>query len=143
MKKDFSKQIGESMKTWAEKQRDFMRAGGQTTRGHNVPQALRYIDHVKEEAQETFDAFDAGDWVKTADGLADLVVVAMGAMWSMGIDPEDLMLAVMSANERKIVDGMLYRREDGQIGKPPGFIGPERDIAELIRIAADESRGFQ
>ena len=130
------------MKTWAESQREFMRAGGQTTKGFNEDQLIRYLDHVMEEAHETLKDWAKRDMTMVADGLADTIVVCMGAMLSMGLDPDDIMLAVLSANARKIVNGEVYRREDGQIGKPPGWYGPEAEIAEFIRIASHDARGI-
>lgn len=131
------------MKTWSEMHREFMKAGGQTTKGFNEDQTVRYIGHVQEEAGEIIHAWKSGDMVGVGDGLCDTIVVCMGALYSMGYDPEDVMLAVLSANARKIVDGKVYRREDGQIGKPPGWYGPEAEIAEFFRIASHDARGIQ
>lgn len=126
-------------KSWAERQRNFMLAGDQTTKGLNMPQAQRYLDHIKEEVCELVEAWVAKDMVASLDGAADLIVVAMGFIESHGIPSEEIMNAVLRANERKIVNGALYRREDGQIGKPPGFIGPDKEIIEAIEIAEMEA----
>ena len=131
------------MKTWSQMIREFMRAGGQTTKGENQEQSERYASHIEEEVKELIDAFYEGDKVKAIDGACDLIVVCCGFMYSQGIYPDDVMLAVLSANARKIVDGKVYRREDGQIGKPPGWYGPEREISEFVRIAAHEARGIE
>lgn len=131
------------MKTWAQTQREFMKAGGQTTKGYNEDQLERYLNHVMEEAHETVRDWAKRDMTKTADGLADTIVVCMGALFSMGLDPDDIMLAVLSANDRKIIDGKAYRREDGQIGKPPNFVGPEAEIAEFVRIASHDASGIE
>jgi predicted HAD superfamily Cof-like phosphohydrolase len=69
--------------------------------------------------------------VSVIDGAVDTIVVAIGLLHSLGIDPFKAWDAVHRANMSKIVDGKVYLREDGQIGKPPGFVGPEEDLAKL------------
>ena len=115
-------------------QREFMTLAGQSTDRINMPQAVRYIRHIAEEANETSDAYDDGDFVKTVDGLVDTIVVCLGALWSLGIDPAKAWDAVHAANMRK-VDGSLgpvVKRPDGQVGKPDGWFGPEHDLTSLV-----------
>lgn len=121
--------------TWTTDQRAFMTAGEQTTDKFNPMQAGRYVKHIAEESRETVNAWLDGDVVKSIDGAVDVIVVAIGFMLSVGIDPEDAWRAVHSANMRKIVDGRLYKRADGQIAKPPGWYGPEAEIEALARSA--------
>ena len=71
--------------------------------------------------------------VKALDGAVDTIVVAIGFICSMGIDPNKAWAAVNAANMRKVVDGKVYRRDDGQIGKPPLWYGPEEELAALVR----------
>lgn len=118
--------------TYATDQAEFMQAGGQTVEGFNAHQSARYVKHIAEEASETYEAFTAGDHVKTIDGAVDTIVVALGLLWSYGVNPDDAWRAVHAANMRKLVDGQPYIRPDGQIGKPPGWIGPEDELAKLI-----------
>jgi hypothetical protein len=32
----------------------------------------------------------------------------------------------------KVLDGQVYRRADGQIGKPPGWYGPENELKLML-----------
>ena len=71
------------------------------------------------------------------DGAVDCIVVCLGFLHSLGIDPNEAWAAVHRANMRK-VDGSLgpiVRRGDNQIGKPPGWYGPEAELAELVEKA--------
>ena len=116
---------------WATDQALFMEAGGQTVTGHNQAQADRYLHHIHEEVTELWR--DHGvDKVKALDGAVDTIVVCLGYLISIGIDPRKAWDAVHAANMRKVVDGKLYRREDGQIGKPPGWYGPEEELKALV-----------
>lgn len=110
----------------------FMIAGGQTVGEFNPQQADRYANHLQEEASETWDAMQAGDWVKAIDGAVDSIVVALGLLHSIGVNPDKAWAAVHAANMRKVIDGKVYRRDDGQVGKPVGWYGPEEELAKLM-----------
>lgn len=120
------------MSNWAEDQAHFMLAGGQTVSQINWDQMERYLKHIMEEAKETDDAFHEQNMTKALDGAVDLIVVAIGFIRSMGVNPNEAWNAVHSANMRKVIDGQVYRREDGQIGKPPGWYGPETQLAAML-----------
>lgn len=116
---------------WADDQSKFMLCGEQTVGTYNPVQAKRYLSHIIEESRETQIAFLTGDNVKAIDGAVDTIVVAIGFLHSMGVDPFKAWNAVHAANMRKVIDGKVYRREDGQIGKPDGWYGPEEDLSKL------------
>lgn len=119
--------------SYSKDMKDFMMLAGQQVGVLDLPQAHRYIRHLKEEAWETHQAWLADDMVKTIDGLVDSIVVALGGLYSLGINPDDAWNAVHAANMRK-VDGSLgpiVRRKDGQIGKPEGWHGPEMELASI------------
>jgi len=126
------------MTNWAEDQAHFMLAGGQTVNEINHDQMQRYLVHIAEESQETYRDYMAGDMVKALDGAIDTIVVAIGFIRSMGVNPNEAWNAVHAANMRKVIDGQVYRRDDGQIGKPPGWYGPEKQLAGILDRA-----GFQ
>jgi len=120
---------------FAEDQKRFMALARQTVDVWNPAQAGRYIDHLREEADETRTAWAEGDATKTVDGLVDSIVVALGALLSLGVDPVEAWGAVHRANMSK-VDGSLGEtvwRSDGQVGKPHGWVGPEAALERLIR----------
>lgn len=120
------------MNHWAQDQAAFMLAGEQTVGEFNLDQAWRYIEHMEEETQETAEAMTNRDYVKAVDGAVDTIVVAIGFLHSIGVNPDKAWDIVHAANMRKVVNGKVYRRNDGQIGKPPGFVGPEAELAELV-----------
>lgn len=120
------------MTNWAEDQAVFMLAGGQTVNRINQDQMERYKHHIIEEANEIEDAWADGDMLKVLDGAVDTIVVCIGLIRSMGINPNEAWNAVHGANMRKVVDGQVYRRADGQIGKPPGWYGPENELKGML-----------
>jgi predicted HAD superfamily Cof-like phosphohydrolase len=128
------------MSNFSEDQAAFMRAGDQTVGEWNAIQAIRYAAHVEEEAVELVDALAEKNYVKAVDGAVDCIVVCIGFLHSLGVDPNAAWAAVHRANMRKVVDGKVCRREDGQIGKPPGWYGPEEELAELVKAAKSEYR---
>ena len=118
---------------WADDMRRFMMAGGQSIGKLHYDQAHRYLCHIVEESHETQAAFINRDYVKVIDGAVDTIVVAIGLLHSLGVDPFKAWDAVHKANQSKL-DGSLgpiVLRDDGQIGKPVGFVGPEEELAKL------------
>lgn len=120
------------MTNWAEDQAHFMLAGGQTVNQINLHQMERYKHHIIEEAGEIDEAFASQEWEKVLDGAVDTIVVCIGLIRSMGINPNEAWNAVHEANMRKVIDGQVYRRADGQIGKPPGWHGPEKQLEAML-----------
>lgn len=120
------------VRTWAKDQSVFMKAGEQTVEELNLAQLTRYLAHIKEESSEVSSAALKGDSVELLDGLIDLAVVTIGAIHSLGVDPDEVWDIIYRANMRKIVDGRVYRRPDGQIGKPPGWYGPDVELIALL-----------
>lgn len=128
------------MDDFAQRQRLFMLAGGQTVDEINMEQAHKYRVHIVEELDELCEALfdferrgELETLVKVLDAVADLKVVANGLAWSLGVNPSLVDKAVADANDRKLVGGEVYRRPDGQIGKPPGWVGPEGEIREIVK----------
>jgi len=71
--------------------------------------------------------------VSLADGVIDLIVVAVRLGLSFGLPMEALWAEVQRSNMAKSVDGQVRRREDGKILKPEGWTPP--DIAGVLRRA--------
>ena len=59
---------------------------------------------------------------EVADGLADLIYVAVGAALELGIPLAAVWAEVHSANMRKTAG---EKRADGKQMKPPGWVGPD------------------
>lgn len=81
---------------------------------------------IKEEYEEVIEAFDAGDLVELADGLADLIYVCVGAALEMGIPLDRVWSEVQRSNMAKIdrLTGKVEYREDGKVKKPEGWTPP-------------------
>lgn len=84
-------------------------------------------DLLWEEYSELIEALHANDRVEIADGIADLVVVALGTAVEFGIDFEAVWQAVHRSNMAK-QGGPV--REDGKVLKPEGWRPP--NIAPIV-----------
>lgn len=107
-------------------QRKFMRACGQITDSHNADQFRMYCDLVREETKELEQAIAADDAVEQLDALIDILVVATGAIHSLGVDAEGAWKEVMRSNFAKVdpSTGKVNRREDGKVLKPTNWEPP-------------------
>jgi predicted HAD superfamily Cof-like phosphohydrolase len=107
-------------------QASFMQACGQTIGVENRNQYALYLDLIKEEVQELEDSQHP---VSDLDALIDILVVTIGAIHSMGADPEGAWNEVMRSNLAKIdpESGLVLKREDGKVLKPAGWTAPELD----------------
>ena len=116
-----------------EDQRKFMRACGQTVDQYHAQQFELYLALIREETQELA---DAGDPVAQLDALIDILVVAAGAIHSMGVDAPGAWKEVMRSNFAKIDPrtGQVQRRDDGKILKPANWEPPR--LAGYIRPRA-------
>ena len=116
---------------------DFMMIGGQeypcgqgthlyADPKENDDQVQLYMDLITEEYIETLTAYNNGDVVELADGLADMVWVIMGMASSLDIDFDDVWEEVYRSNMSKFVDGVAIRNpETGKIMKPDTFSEPD------------------
>lgn len=86
---------------------------------------------MHEELTEFAEAAHARDIVGVADALADIVYVALGTAYTMGLPFDEVWAAVQSANMRK-VRGTTKRANKIDAAKPEGWVGPEAAIARAI-----------
>lgn len=107
-------------------QEKFMQACGQTTDTFNQEQYGMYLALIDEEVSELTAAMIDSDRVEQLDALIDIIVVAIGAIHSMGADGEGAWKEVMSTNFAKIDSetGKVRKREDGKVLKPLGWVAP-------------------
>lgn len=82
---------------------------------------------IAEECQETVDAIARGDIEKIADGLADVIYVAIGTALEFGIPLERVWAEVHRSNMAKLdpATGKVVRRADGKVLKPEGWMPPD------------------
>jgi predicted HAD superfamily Cof-like phosphohydrolase len=104
-------------------QEKFMIASDQTTTEENQAQYKMYLDLIDEEVQELKDSTTPED---DLDALVDILVVTIGAIYSMGANPEGAWREVLATNLAKIdrVTGKVRKREDGKVLKPEGWTPP-------------------
>lgn len=114
-------------------QEKFMRACDQTVDNFNFKQFALYGALINEEVTELKEAVNNNDQVETLDALIDILVVTIGAIHSLGADPEGAWKEVMSTNFAKIdsESGKVRKREDGKVLKPLGWKGPE--LAQFLK----------
>ena len=115
-------------------QAKFMEAGDQTVGHFNEAQFKMYVDLIEEEYNDELkEAIANNDRVEIFDALLDIVVVTVGAMHSLGVEPEGGWDEVMKTNFAKIdpETGKVRKREDGKILKPEGWVAP--DLTKFIK----------
>jgi len=86
---------------------------------------------LHEELDEFCVASGEGDMVGVADALADIVYVALGTAYKMGLPFDEIWRAVQSANMQK-KPGITKRGNAVDAVKPVGWQGPEAAIARAI-----------
>ena len=96
------------------------------------------VSFLLEEVEEYMVATRTGHIVDTADALADIIYVALGTAYRMGLPFEQIWNAVQSANMRK-QRGVTARGNKVDAIKPPGWVGPEAEIARAIAELLDAS----
>jgi len=104
-------------------QEKFMRACEQTVGEFNEAQYQLYCNLISEEFNELVASTTKTD---DLDALIDILVVTIGAIHSLGADPEGAWKEVMSTNFAKIdkQTGRVRKREDGKVLKPAGWTPP-------------------
>lgn len=107
-------------------QRKFMRACGQSTDEFNNQQFTMYLNLIREECAELFEANAEDDRVEMLDALIDILVVTAGALHSLGCDADGAWKEVMRSNFDKVDPrtGRVTKREDGKVLKPANWEPP-------------------
>jgi predicted HAD superfamily Cof-like phosphohydrolase len=134
------------METIFDQQEKFMKASDQTTGEYNREQFKLYSKLICEEYNELIDAIDSHSKFRTAefsvespyraeisDALCDLIVVAAGALHSLGVDVNGSWNEVIRSNLAKIdqATGKVIKRSDGKVLKPSGWQPPE--LTQFVR----------
>lgn len=99
------------------------------------------IKFLKEELQEFIDSVEDDDLLGATDALVDLVYVAMGTAYLMGIPWEAAWNAVQQANMTKVRAehaGESKRNTTLDVIKPPGWVGPEAKLVKILMAAGYE-----
>lgn len=109
-----------------EDQRRFMTACDQTVGNYNKDQFDLYVNLIKEEVSELHEAISIEDRVEQLDALLDIIVVAVGAIHSLGVYEHNAWREVSNTNDAKVdpTTGKVRKREDGKVLKPDGWSPP-------------------
>lgn len=95
--------------------------------------------HLFEELNEIENCINAGDLVGVADGLGDLVYVALNFAARMGIPFNEVWDAIHKANmegKRKVKDASESKRGyEHDVIKDTNFISPEQEIWQALTDA--------
>lgn len=117
------------MNSWQRMVREFHFRFGQTVNDKPTPitpdQSYFRAKLMKEELCETVEAMALGDMTEVADGLADLIYVALGTAVEYGIDLDPVFKEVHRTNLLK-----MPNPNGGKILKPDGWEPPR--IAEIL-----------
>jgi len=100
--------------------------------GMNLLNRVRFLE---EEIMELQTAHQMEDLVGVADALADLVYVALGTAYQMGIPFDAVWAAVHKANMTK-ARGITKRGMAVDAVKPIDWVGPEAEITEALYRAS-------
>jgi predicted HAD superfamily Cof-like phosphohydrolase len=109
-----------------EDQGSFMVSCDQTIYLYNQKQFDLYINLIREELQELNEGIENEDNVEKLDALVDILVVTIGAIYSMGADAQGAWNEVMRTNFAKVdpQTGKVRKREDGKVLKPDNWQAP-------------------
>ena len=122
-------------------QLEFMQASGQTAGIYNDEQLALYFDLIEEEYTEMVTSQSVEGLMKE---MADLLVVTIGAMYSLGVNPQEVWNIVHASNMSNMskidpVSEKIEKREDGKVLKGPNYKAPDlREIASLIQGLPNE-----
>lgn len=98
------------------------------------------MELLKEEYDETVEAYKNGDAEEFVDGLVDLVVIALGTLHLSGVSANEAWSEVFRANMTKVRGVKPGREQSGgfDVYKPEGWVAPDHsknhgDLDELFR----------
>uniref|UniRef100_A0A6C0JYG0 Phosphoribosyl-ATP diphosphatase n=1 Tax=viral metagenome TaxID=1070528 RepID=A0A6C0JYG0_9ZZZZ len=109
-----------------EDQAKFMLAVDNTVGEFNPKQFKLYLKLIVEEFIELLDDSESGNRIDQLDDLIDLLVVTIGTIHSLGVNPEDAWKEVIRSNMSKVdpITGKVLKREDGKVIKPEAYSSP-------------------
>lgn len=94
---------------------------------------IALVDAVDKQIWETLEYVADGefDLVKYVDGCCDTIVTATGSLSAAGI-PDDAALTIVDNNNLQKFGPGSFVDDMGKLNKPPGFVGPEKQLTSLI-----------
>lgn len=97
---------------------------------------LERVRFLQEELTEFCDAGLTDNLVGAVDGLLDIIYVAAGTLWFMGVPAQECWNVVQKANMAK-VRGTTSRGNAIDARKPEGWVPPEGELARILEKAFD------
>ncbi len=148
----------------------FMRAAGQDVPTHPtiLPLDVRVLRAklIMEEALEQVDALgiqtylvvpgrplfidadslffregETPDLTRIADGAVDQLYVSIGSCCAFGLNLERIWTLVQAANMAKFGPGS-FKRPDGKVMKPPGWLPPDSSITDELKRQCTEGNSL-
>jgi len=106
------------MTDMSQDQRQFMYNGNQSIHGFNYDQTELYHSLVQEESKELLEALQDGTNDEILKEAMDVIVVTLGLVWSMGVDPSDVWKLVHKNNMSKVSNqDAIVKDSNGKILK--------------------------
>ena len=105
----------------------------------SVPELNQTINCLREEIDEFHEAHENGDFIASVDALIDLIYFAVGGLYRMGLNSEEMtecVNVVHTANMEKKL-GIVPRRGDGSSPdaiKSTEWTGPEHRLAAILGV---------
>lgn len=96
---------------------------------------------LQEELDELKEALATGNRVKAFDALLDLAYVTYGTALFLGVDPAQWHAGMHAVHSCNMAKERVLRAEDSKRGstfdvrKPPGWVGPEARLTEVLSWA--------
>lgn len=131
------------MKRAQEDVREFHRAGGIPCGDLSAPTLVNTelrLKLIKDEVKELEEAIEAGDLIEATDAIGDIIYVAIGAALVWGVDLPSVWEEIQRSNMAKFPGGVVTRRADGKILKPPGWTPPDIKGVLAAQIARAQKR---
>jgi predicted HAD superfamily Cof-like phosphohydrolase len=111
-----------------------MVASEQSVGEFNRKQFDLYVSLIDEEFNDELkEAIADDDRVEMLDALLDIMVVTIGALHSLGVEPAEAWNEVVRSNMSKVdpETGKVIKREDGKVLKPATYSPPE--LAQFVK----------
>ena len=100
----------------------------------SVEQRALWARLIAEECRELLSAIDSANLEGTADGIADVMDVVLGAALTFGLPVAELFNEVHSSNMSKTTGGVVWR-EDGKLLRGENYSPPDirKVLGEVLR----------
>ena len=94
---------------------------------------IALVDAVERQIWETLDYVADGEFnlLGFVDGCCDTIVTATGSLSAAGV-PDEASLCIVDNNNLEKFGPGSFVDDMGKLNKPPGFVGPEEKLTNLL-----------